>query len=63
MGAPVSKFLQSQDDDDMMHAVSGIETHSFKTEQAVDTAAWDDACMATCISRTALVRFLCYYIK
>jgi hypothetical protein len=43
----------------MMHAVSGIQTHSFKIEEVVDTAAWDDACMATCISRTALVRFVC----
>jgi len=39
MDGPVSKFLQSQDNDDMMHAVSGIQTHSLKTEEAVDTAA------------------------
>ena len=58
MDGPVSKFLQSQDDD-MIHAVSGIQTHSLETEEAVDTAAWDYTCMATCISRNALVRFLC----
>jgi hypothetical protein len=39
MDGPISKFLQSQDDDNMMHTVSGIQTHSFKIEEAVDTAA------------------------
>jgi len=40
MDGPVSKFLQSQDDDDdMMHAVCGIQPHSFEIEEAVDTAA------------------------
>jgi hypothetical protein len=38
MDGPVSKFLQSQDND-MMNAVSGIQTHSLETEEAVDTAA------------------------
>jgi hypothetical protein len=62
MDGPVSKFLQSQDDDDdMMHAVCGVQVHSFKIEEAVDIAASDDACMATCISRTGFVRFVCYY--
>ena len=39
MDGPVSKFLQSQDDDDMMHAVCGIQTHSFEIEEAVDSVA------------------------
>jgi hypothetical protein len=39
MDGPVEKFLHSLDNDDMMHAVSGIQTHSFKIEEAVDAAA------------------------
>jgi hypothetical protein len=39
MDGPVSMFLQSQDNDGMMHAVIGIHTHYFKIEEAVDTAA------------------------
>jgi len=39
---PVSKFVQSQDNDGMTHAVSGIQTYSLKTLKttaSVDTAA------------------------
>jgi hypothetical protein len=39
MEGAVSKFLQTKDNDGMIHAVSGIQTHSFKTEESVDTTA------------------------